>query len=133
MACTTGPCLTPWVSICSRSPTNPSTSCASSTAATKISTPMARSMPSAAFSPAIWIDVQLLRHGHQLEHVPVRILKVQAAAAAPIVELAIVEAPGRAAEHDLGAFDTLENGLEFALADVEGKMMALKFLVGIEQ
>src|SRR5262245_23170144 len=34
-----------------------------------------------------------LRHGHQLEHVAVRVLEIDSAAAAPVVELAVVEAP----------------------------------------
>src|SRR5579863_4798722 len=56
MACTTGSCPLPWASGCSNSPISQSTSCASSTAATRISTKMGRSTPSRASSPAIWID-----------------------------------------------------------------------------
>src|SRR6266852_6325999 len=55
MACTTGSFLTPWVKRCSTSPTSRNISCGFSTAATRISTTMARSMPSPGFSPAIWI------------------------------------------------------------------------------
>jgi hypothetical protein len=38
-----------------------------------------------------------LGHSHQLKHVAVRILEINASAAIPIVELAIIEAPGSAA------------------------------------
>ena len=41
-----------------------------------------------------------LRHGHQFEHVSVRIAEIDAAAAAPVVELAVFEAPWRAAVSD---------------------------------
>jgi hypothetical protein len=68
-----------------------------------------------------------LRHGHQLEHVPVWIAEVDAAPAAPIVELAVVEAPGRAAEGDLRLLDAVENGVEFAIVDMEGEVVALEF------
>src|SRR5208282_430651 len=63
-----------------------------------------------------------LRHRHQLEHVAVRILKVDAAAAAPVVELAVVEAPRRAAVDQFRLLDSAENRVEFAIADVEGEM-----------
>ena len=55
-----------------------------------------------------------LRHGHQLEHVAVRIAEIDAAAAVPIVELAVVEAPRRAAESDLRSLDAAEDGVELA-------------------
>ena len=45
-----------WASVYLILPTSRSTSCASSTAATKTSTTTARSMPSPASSPAIWIE-----------------------------------------------------------------------------
>ena len=68
----------------------------------------------------------LLRHGHQLEHVAVRIAKIDTAAAAPVVELAVFEAPRRAAEDDLVLLDAAEDGVEFAVADVERVMMAFE-------
>src|SRR6476646_3965115 len=55
-----------------------------------------------------------LRHRHQLQHVPVGILEIDAGAAAPIVELAVVKAPRRAAVGDLGFLDAPENGVEVA-------------------
>ena len=39
---------------------------------------------------------QSLGHSHQLKHVTVRILEINASAVIPIIELAIVEAPGSA-------------------------------------
>src|ERR1700728_1379188 len=51
-----GSCPMRWASVYSISPTNRSTSCASSTAATKTSTTTVRSTPSPASSPAIWIS-----------------------------------------------------------------------------
>jgi hypothetical protein len=38
-----------------------------------------------------------LGHSHQLKHVIVRILEINATAAIPIIEFAVVEAPGSAA------------------------------------
>jgi hypothetical protein len=38
-----------------------------------------------------------LGHSHQLKHVTVRILEINATAAVPIIELAVIEAPGSAA------------------------------------
>src|SRR5580658_11328685 len=76
---------------------------------------------------------RLLRHGHQLEHVAVGIAEIDAAAAVPVVELAVVEAPRRAAESDLGFLDTAEDGVELGLADVECVMMTLELGVVVEQ
>ena len=70
----------------------------------------------------------LLRHGHQFEHVAVRITEIDAAAAAPIVELAVVETPRRAAESDFRRLDAAEDGVEFAVADMERQMMALELI-----
>src|SRR5688572_25411416 len=71
-------------------------------------------------------DGALLRDGHQLEHVAVRVPEVDAEAAAPVVELAVSQAPGRAAVDDLALLDAAEDGVEFALADVEGVVVALE-------
>jgi hypothetical protein len=38
-----------------------------------------------------------LGHSHQLKHVTVRILEINAAAVIPIIELAVIEAPWSAA------------------------------------
>src|SRR5205085_879506 len=53
-----------------------------------------------------------LRHGHQLEYMAVGILEIDAAAATPIVELAVIETPRRAAVGDFGLFDTAEDGVK---------------------
>jgi hypothetical protein len=74
-----------------------------------------------------------LRHGHDFEHVSIRIAKVEAAAAAPIVELAVVEAPRGAAESDVRFLDTAEDGVEFAIADMEGEVMAFELAVVVKQ
>jgi hypothetical protein len=42
-------------------------------------------------------EVKSLGHSHQLKHVTVWIFEVNASAAIPVVELAVVEAPGSAA------------------------------------
>ena len=52
--------------------------------------------------------VALLRHRHQLQHVTVGIGEIEAAAAAPIVELAVLEAPGRAAIGEPRLLDAAE-------------------------
>src|SRR5271168_4209169 len=59
MASSIAPSLMRWARRCSSSPTSQSTSCVSSTAAMKISIPMARSTPWRGFSPAIWIRAPL--------------------------------------------------------------------------
>src|SRR5947207_14650987 len=74
-----------------------------------------------------------LRHGHQFEHVSVRVLEIDAAAAAPIVEFAVVEAPGRAAVANAGLLDAAEDGLELGGGDVEGEVVTLKRCIVVEQ
>jgi len=74
-----------------------------------------------------------LGHGHQFEHVSVRIAEIDAAAAVPVVELAVFEAPWRAAVSDFLSLDAAQDGVEFAVADMESKMMALEFVVVVEQ
>ena len=106
--------------------------------------PMARCTPSAVSSPAIWISRggssagergaarsrahahRSLRHGHELEHMSVGVLKIDAAAAVPIVELAVFEAPGRAAEGDFRLLDAVEDSVELAVADMESVVVALE-------
>jgi len=41
--------------------------------------------------------VSSLRHSHQFKYMTVRVLEINASAAIPVIELAIVEAPGSAA------------------------------------
>src|SRR5580704_6348555 len=76
---------------------------------------------------------RLLRHGHKLEHVAVGIAEIDAAAAVPVVELAVVEAPRRAAENDLGFFNAAKDGVELGLADMKRVVMALELGIVIEQ
>ena len=64
---------------------------------------------------------------------PVRIAKIDAAAATPIVEHAVVEAPGGAAENNLRSLDAAQDRVEFAVADMEGVVMALELAVIVEQ
>jgi hypothetical protein len=47
--------------------------------------------------------------------VAVRIAKIDAAAAVPIIELSVCEAPRRAAECNFGLLDAAQNGIEFAV------------------
>src|SRR5580704_9476476 len=75
----------------------------------------------------------LLRHRHQFQQVAVRIVEIDAAAAAPIVELTIIEAPRRAAVGDLGFFDTRENRVELSVADVKSIVMTLELPICVEQ
>ena len=79
------------------------------------------------------VSSPLLRHRHQLQHVAVRVLEVEAAAAAPVVELAVVEAPGRAAVAEPGLFHAVKDRVELALADVERIVMAFEFVVVVKQ
>ena len=55
---------------------------------------------------------------------PVGIAEIEAAAAAPVVELTVIETPRRAAEGDLGFLDSVKDRVEFALADMKGEMVA---------
>jgi hypothetical protein len=63
----------------------------------------------------------------------VGIAEIEAAAAAPVVELTVIETPRRAAEGDLGFLDSVKDRVEFALADMKGEMVAFKFAVVVEQ
>jgi hypothetical protein len=79
------------------------------------------------------LQAALLRHGHELEHVAVWIAKIDPAPAAPIVELAVIETPRRAAEGDLRCLDAAEDRVELAIADVKGVMVALELFVVVKQ
>src|SRR5690348_7195157 len=65
-----------------------------------------------------------LRHGHQLDDMAVVVLVIEAAAATPIVELAVFKAPGPASEGKPSALDPLQDRVEFAVADVKRIMLA---------
>src|SRR5262249_16001679 len=75
---------------------------------------------------ATTVTTQSLRDGHQLQHVTVRILEVDAAAAVPVVELAVIQAPGGAAVRNPRLLDTPQDCVELGLAHVEGVVVALK-------
>src|SRR2546429_3226504 len=74
-----------------------------------------------------------LRHSHQFEHVSVRVLEIDAAAAAPIVELAVVEAPGRAAVAEARLLDAAEDSVELGVGNVEREVVTLERRIVIEQ
>src|SRR5258708_39058596 len=63
----------------------------------------------------------------------VGIAEIDPAAAVPVVELAVVEAPRRAAERDLGFLDAAEDGVELGLAHMKSVMMTLELGVVVEQ
>src|ERR1700704_2134477 len=68
-----------------------------------------------------------LRHGHQFEYVTVRVFEIESAPAAPIVQLAVVEAPRRAAIGEALLLDAAEDGVEFLLADVKRVVVTVEF------
>src|ERR1700691_3024404 len=118
--------LTPWASRCSISPKATSTSCALSTAATKIWISTAHCMRWAGFSPEISISrrrrrqsVELarlaasLRDGHEREYMAADVIEIKSAAAVPMVEFAITQAPRRAADSDVLFFYAREDGVKF--------------------
>src|SRR5690348_18268757 len=63
----------------------------------------------------------------------VRVAKIDAAAAVPVVQLAIVQAPRRAAIGELRLADAAEDSIELGIADVEGVVVALELLVVVEK
>ena len=63
----------------------------------------------------------------------VRVAKIDAAAAVPVIEVTVVEAPRCAAIGELRLPDAAEDGIELGIADVEGVMVALELLVVIEK
>jgi hypothetical protein len=77
--------------------------------------------------------LRLLRHGHELEYVAVWVFEIDAAAAVPVIELTVIEAPGGAAVCEPRPLDALEDGVELGIADVEGVMVTAERGVVIEQ
>src|ERR1700746_1718508 len=63
----------------------------------------------------------------------VRVAKIDAAAAVPIVELTVVEAPRCAAVGELCLANAAEDRIELGIADVEGVVVALELLVVVEK
>src|SRR5580704_3629902 len=63
----------------------------------------------------------------------IRVAKIDAAAAVPVVELTVVEAPRCAAIGELRLANAAEDGIELSIADVEGVVVALELLVVVEK
>jgi hypothetical protein len=63
----------------------------------------------------------------------VRVAKIDAAAAVPVIELTVIEAPRRAAIGELRLADAAEDGIELGIADVEGVVVALELLLVVEK
>jgi len=63
----------------------------------------------------------------------VRVAKIDAVAAVPVVELTVVEAPWCAAIGELRLTNATEDGIEFGIVDVEGVRVALELLVVVEK
>src|SRR5215468_7461288 len=63
----------------------------------------------------------------------VRVAKIDAAAAVPVIELSIVEAPRCAAVGELRLANAAEDGIELGIADVEGVVVALELLSVVEK
>src|SRR6516165_5062206 len=103
--------------------------------------PRARCTRSAAFSPAISIrrrvrrarNERSLRDGHDFQHMPVGIAKIKAAAAAKIVELAVIETPGALPKGMLAFLMRSKIAVELAVADIESQMVAFERALVVEQ
>ena len=63
----------------------------------------------------------------------VGVAKIDTAAAVPVVELTVVEAPRCAAIDQLRLANAAQDGIELGIADVEGVVVALKLLVVVEK
>jgi len=76
---------------------------------------------------------KLLGNGHQFEQVAVGGAKINAASTAPIVQLAIVGAPGGATIAETGLFHLRKNAVEFDIRNVKGVVVAFEVAVIIEK
>src|SRR5215471_2123047 len=74
-----------------------------------------------------------LRRCHEFEHMAVRVAKIDAAAAVPVVELTVVEAPRCAAIGDLRLSNAAEDSIELGITDMKGVVVALELLVVVEK
>src|SRR6516165_9129382 len=63
----------------------------------------------------------------------VRVAKIDAAAAVPIIELTVLEAPRCAAVRELRLANAAQDGIELGIADVEGVVVALELLLVVEK
>lgn len=61
----------------------------------------------------------------------VRVAKIDAAAAVPVIELTVAEAPRCAAIGELRLANAAEDGIELGIADVEGVVVALSVSVSL--
>src|SRR5262245_45782771 len=77
--------------------------------------------------------LHLLRHGHELEDVAVQVFEIDAAATVPVIELAVIEAPGGAAVCESRLLDALEDGVELGVVNVEGVVVTAERNVVVEQ
>ena len=77
--------------------------------------------------------LRLLRHCHELEYVVVQVFEINPAATVPIVELAVIEAPGGAAISEADLLDALEDGVELGIANMKGVVVTLEGGVVVEQ
>src|SRR5215831_18052042 len=69
-----------------------------------------------------------LRYRHEFQNVAIEILKINALSAVPIVEHCVIERPRRTSEYEPGGFHSLQDRVEFGVADVERIMVALECL-----
>src|SRR5205814_3778963 len=69
---------------------------------------------------------------HHLEHVPIRVLEIEATAAVPVVDLHVAARARAAAIGDALALDAVEDRVEFRVADPERVMMAFELFAVVE-
>src|SRR5690242_15735621 len=70
--------------------------------------------------------------GHHFEHVPVRVLEVEAAAATAMVDLHVAARARPAAIGDAFRLDPVEDRVEFGVTDPERVVMAFELLPVVE-
>jgi hypothetical protein len=63
----------------------------------------------------------------------VRVAKIDAAAAVPIIELTVVEVPRCAAVRELRLANAAQDGIELGIADMEGVVVALELLMVVKK
>ena len=76
---------------------------------------------------------RLLRHGHEFEYMAVQVFEIDAAATVPVIELAVIEAPGGAAVCEPRLLDALEDGVELGIVNVEGVVVTAERGIVVEQ
>src|SRR5262245_29764259 len=78
-------------------------------------------------------SLRLLRHGHEFEYVAVRVFEINPSTTVPIIELAVIEAPGGAAISEADLLYALEDGVELGIANVKGVVLTPERGVVVEQ